>query len=285
MPKICTSIPDLLTALAPWREAGESIAFVPTMGALHSGHHALMDVAHELADRVVVSIFVNPRQFGANEDFGRYPITPEADIKLMHEAGVDLAWVPQVEDMYPEGYATSIHVAGLSGALCGLHRPGHFDGVATVVAKLLNVLLPHVAVFGEKDYQQLCIVRRLVADLAIPVEIIGMETIREADGLALSSRNRYLSVDDRKKAPALHATLQAVRAKMKTGMPVQQALAEGKAMLMAAGFTAIDYLEYCEEDTLQPLAEFGTLSRLLAAVWLVNTRLIDNIAIEEDDVA
>lgn len=283
MPEIRNTVIDLLHALAEWREAGETIAFVPTMGALHDGHRALMEVARELADRVVVSIFVNPKQFGANEDLARYPVTPENDIKIMSEAGVDLVWVPQVEDVYPEGFATSIHVAGITEILCGAHRPGHFDGVATVVAKLLNVVLPHIALFGEKDYQQLCVVRRLVADLAIPVEIIGVETIREADGLALSSRNRYLSAEERAKAPALAQTLNQVEAMFKAGVSIPKALEEGHAMLTRAGFTRIDYLEYRSEDTLQPLTHYERPSRLLAAAWLGNTRLIDNFAIREPD--
>lgn len=283
MTQIVNNIPDLLEALAPWRMAGERVAFVPTMGALHAGHQALMDAAHEVADKVIVSVFVNPKQFGPNEDYARYPVTPAEDMQVLAQAGVELVWVPSVEDIYPEGFATTIHVAGVSEGLCGAYRPGHFDGVATVVAKLFSYVLPHVALFGEKDYQQLCVIRRLVADLAFPIEIYGVSTVRENDGLALSSRNRYLSMDERAKAPALHRALQDAAAMLKAGVSVPKALDEAKAALARGGFTKVEYLEYRAEDSLQPLTEYAPQSRLLVAAWLGNTRLIDNIPLEIPD--
>jgi pantoate--beta-alanine ligase len=283
MPQLTHTVMDLLESLAPLREEGHSIALVPTMGALHDGHKALMEVAKQLADKVVVSIFINPKQFNAEDDLRNYPVSPEADIELMESAGVDIAWLPQPRDIYPEGFATTIRVAGVSDGLCGAYRPGHFDGVCTVVAKLLGTVLPDMAIFGEKDYQQLCVVRRMVADLMIPVEIMGVETIREADGLAYSSRNRHLTQDERDIAPALHRVLDETSHKIQQGSPVGRALEEGKAALSKAGFTTIEYLELREEDSLQPLAslEPGVPARLLAAAYLGKTRLIDNVALGE----
>ena len=285
MPILAHTVMDLLENLAPMREEGASIALVPTMGALHDGHKALMEVAKQLADKVVVSIFVNPKQFGADEDFGRYPVTPETDIEIMESAGVDLAWVPQVKDIYPDGFATTIRVAGVSEGLCGAYRPGHFDGVCTVVSKLLATTLPDIAIFGEKDYQQLCVIRRMVADLMVPVEILGVETIREADGLAFSSRNKYLNANERDIAPALHKVLNSTADKILAGTPVGVALEEGKAALGNAGFSQVEYLELRAEDSLQPLATFDetTPARLLAAAHVGKTRLIDNITLGEWD--
>jgi pantoate--beta-alanine ligase len=268
-----------LELLNDWRGQGQSIALVPTMGALHAGHGALMNEAKQIADKVVVSIFINPKQFGQNEDFARYPVTPEDDIALMQSVGVDAAWVPTADEIYPSGFATNIHVAGISEGLCGAHRPGHFDGVATVVSKLLHVVLPDVAIFGEKDYQQLCVIQRMVADLALPIEIMGMATIREADGLALSSRNRYLSAEQRTQAAALYAVLRETEAMLRAGVSVGKATEEGKVMLAKRGFSKVEYLEYRAENDLTPLAQFTQPSRLLAAAWLGNTRLIDNIEI------
>ncbi|NBO19924.1 MAG: pantoate--beta-alanine ligase, partial [Proteobacteria bacterium] len=198
---ICHDMESLQENLASLALEGQRIALVPTMGALHEGHLALVRQAQDLADAVVVSIFVNPKQFGPKEDFGKYPRTLEADVEKLNKEGVQLVYAPDVADLYPEGFSTSVSVGELGTILCGKFRPGHFDGVATVVAKLLLRMLPHVAVFGEKDFQQLCVINRMVSDLDIAVEIVGVETMREPDGLALSSRNAYLSAEERKTAP------------------------------------------------------------------------------------
>ena len=219
-----------------WRNAGETVALVPTMGALHEGHLALVRQAQARCRRVVVSIFVNPTQFGPNEDFSRYPRVLEDDIALLAETGADAAYLPDVATMYPPGFATTVTVEGLTDVLCGPVRPGHFAGVATVVTKLLLQALPDVALFGEKDFQQLQVIRRAARDLDVPVAIEGVPTVREADGLALSSRNRYLSDEERRAAPTIHAVLQRVAAAVRGGAATAPALAEGRAALEAAGF-------------------------------------------------
>jgi pantoate--beta-alanine ligase len=255
---------------------GKRIALVPTMGALHSGHLALVDAAKQQADAVVMSIFVNPTQFAPNEDFSKYPRMLEADLKKANESGVVIAYTPSVEDMYPEGFLTSVSVGELGKILCGAFRPGHFDGVATVVAKLLLRTVPHVALFGEKDYQQLCVIRRAVSDLDMPVDIVGVPTVREQDGLAISSRNAYLSEKERAIAPKLHMTLVDTAAKLQAGAPVADALAEGKKMLADTGFR-VEYLEIRKEDSLHAIEKLDSPARLLVATWLGKTRLIDNI--------
>lgn len=276
-----TSLKELRDCIATWRAAGERVALVPTMGALHRGHLTLVERAKERADRVVVSIFVNPTQFGPSEDFSRYPRPRDHDMTLLREEGADAAWLPGVEEMYPNGFATSVHVKGISEVLEGVHRPGHFDGVATVVSKLLLQVAPDVALFGQKDYQQLCVIKRMVADLDIPVNIEGVPTVREASGLALSSRNQYLSDQEREVAPKLYAVMtglaQAI-APLKEGAGVLLNLA--KTELQEAGFGKIDYLSLCDGESLQELAEYRPGARLLAAAWLGKTRLIDNIAVE-----
>lgn len=261
---VADNIAGLQEALAGVARASGRVALVPTMGALHAGHMALIAEARKHADFVVASIFVNPKQFGPNEDYGRYPRALESDLKKLGEAGAQLAYTPSVEDMYPEGYSTTISPGALGQILCGQFRPGHFDGVATVVGKLLLRCLPHVALFGEKDYQQLCIIRRLVTDLDIPMEIIGLPTIREADGLALSSRNAYLTPEERATAPLLYKTLKSIR----TPADIEPA----KAALTQAGFK-LDYLEIRDAETLAP----ATSGRVLVAAWLGKTRLIDNV--------
>ncbi len=258
---------------------GKTVALVPTMGALHAGHIALVKEAKELADVVAVSIFVNPKQFGPNEDFLRYPRTLERDLQLLDEAGVTLVYTPTVEDLYPEGFSTIVSAGPIGAMLEGTFRTGFFDGVATVVTKLLLRTLPQVAVFGEKDYQQLCVIRRIVRDLDIAVEIFGAETVRESDGLALSSRNAYLSAQQRSIAPKLFETLEAVADDLiSEEVSKDEALAKGIDRLTEFGFR-VDYLELRKEDTLEALETLDTEARLLVAAWLGNTRLIDNIGI------
>lgn len=277
-----STISQLRATVQAWRGAGHRIALVPTMGALHSGHLQLVQQAKSIASHVVVSIFVNPTQFGPNEDFSRYPRPIERDLQLLEKAGASAAWLPTVEEMYPQGFATSIHVAGVSEGLCGAFRPGHFDGVATVVAKLLNQVMPDTALFGEKDYQQLCVIKRLVSDLNLPVQIIGVPTVREADGLALSSRNQYLSAEQRQKAAAIYAALShASHELVARPSDVASILEKTKSALTAAGFTKIDYLELRAEDSLAILDTYRAPARLLVAAWLGTTRLIDNLSVEE----
>ena len=255
------------------------LALVPTMGALHAGHLALIDEGKRRADRVAATIFVNPTQFGPNEDLARYPRREEEDARLLAERGCDLLWIPSVEDIYPPGFATSVHVGGVSDRWEGEARPGHFDGVATVVAKLLLTVRPDVAVFGEKDFQQLAVIRRMVADLSIPVEIAGVPTVREEDGLALSSRNAYLSAEERANAVALSKALANARQAVLSGTSVSAALAEGRATLRGAGFSAIDYFALVDAATLEPLSQRAVDMRLIAAAKIGTTRLIDNLAI------
>lgn len=275
-----TTVKSLRETVAAWRACGDSIALVPTMGALHEGHLSLVKAAQQKAKRVVVSIFVNPTQFGPNEDFNRYPRPLEKDLALLRSAGVDAAWLPTVEEMYPAGFATTVRVAGLSEVLDGAHRPGHFDGVATVVNKLLLQVAPDIACFGEKDYQQLCVIKRLALDLNLPVDIIGVPTLREADGLAMSSRNQYLSSSQRQIAVRINQVLRHSAFVMRSeGRPVQETLDKAVMFLRDAGFN-IDYVELCDAATLAPLNEYQPDARLLVAATLGNTRLIDNIAVE-----
>lgn len=274
--QIIRQLPALRERTKLIRAAGESIALVPTMGALHDGHMALVELAKLQADRVIVSIFVNPKQFGPNEDLARYPRPEEADATLLAEAEVSVLWMPPVEEVYPEGFATNVSVARLGDGLCGAARPGHFDGVATVVAKLFNQVKPDIAIFGEKDWQQLAIIRRMARDLDIDVEIVGMPTRREADGLALSSRNVYLSAEDRQAALALPEALQAAVAQIEAGGDVASALAEAEARIKAGGFRQVDYVSLVDAATLEPLEKLDREGRLLGAAHIGNTRLIDN---------
>ena len=273
-------------ALAPmraqvraWRSDGEAVVLVPTMGALHAGHLALVDHARGLGRRVVVSIFVNPTQFGPNEDFGRYPRDSAADLGLLRGVGTDAAWVPDTATMYPEGFTTRIEVPGPSEDLCGAFRPGHFSGVATVVMKLVNQVQPDAALFGEKDFQQLHVIRRAMRDLDRDVAIHGMPTLREADGLALSSRIRYLTPEERVAAPRLHAVLTGVAEGLAAGKDAGPLLDEGRALLETAGFSPVQYLEARDADTLAPIARATGPARVLAAAYLGRTRLIDNVAV------
>ncbi|OYY75341.1 MAG: pantoate--beta-alanine ligase [Sphingomonas sp. 28-62-20] len=260
-------------------ESSVRIALVPTMGALHAGHIALIEAAKRVADIVVASIFVNPRQFAPNEDLGRYPRREVQDSRMLAEAGCAILWMPGVEEIYPAGFATTITVAGVSDGLDGAARPGHFDGVATVVTKLFNQVRPDVALFGEKDFQQLAVIRRLVADLDLAIEIVGVPTQREDDGLALSSRNIYLAPEDRARAIALPRALgEAVRVIGKGGDPAG-ALAVAKDALIAGGFDTVDYVALVDAETLEPSPDAMRPRRLLAAATIAGTRLIDNVAV------
>jgi len=268
----------LRDALASFRAAGESIALVPTMGALHAGHIALVETARLRAQRVVVSIFVNPIQFGPNEDLARYPRREMQDARMLTDAGADVLWMPAVEEMYPGGFATAVSVSGVSDILEGAHRAGHFDGVATVVAKLLGQVRPDIALFGEKDFQQLAVIRRLVRDLDLGVEVLGVPTQRDDDGLALSSRNLYLDPDERQRAVALPRALGIAARSLEKGGSADEALAQARDMLIQAGFE-IDYVALVDAETLgEPAADRPM--RLLAAARIGNTRLIDNVAVE-----
>jgi pantoate--beta-alanine ligase len=280
--QIIRRLEELAPALAEVRQAGEKFALVPTMGALHAGHIALIDEARRRAGRVSATIFVNPMQFGEGEDLERYPRQEAADAAMLEQAGCDLLWLPTVDDIYPIGFATKIHVRGLSERWEGEARPGHFDGVATVVAKLLLTVRPVTALFGEKDFQQLAVIRRMAADLSLGTEIIGVPTVRDPDGLALSSRNAYLSADDRQRAVALPNALQTARQSVLSGEPVAATLAKAKQQIEAAGFASIDYFALVDAASLEPLdAPCGTM-RLIAAATVGTTRLIDNIAVEMD---
>ena len=271
---------ELAESLAEMRRS-RTVALVPTMGALHAGHVALVEEAKRRADRVVATIFVNPTQFGPGEDLDRYPRREEADAQMLEAAGCDLLWMPSVEDIYPEGFATTVSVSGVSDRWEGEARPGHFDGVATVVAKLLLSVRPDVALFGEKDFQQLAVIRQMVRDLSIGVEIVGVPTVRDADGLALSSRNAYLSADDRQAALALPQALGAAKAVILDGEPVKDVLVEAIDALHQAGFSKVDYVALVDAQTLEPLAEPRGVMRLIAAATIAETRLIDNLAVEK----
>ena len=254
-----------------------TVAFVPTMGALHAGHMALIEQARGLADQVVVSIFVNPLQFGRNDDLARYPRQEAQDIALLEGAGVAILWLPDVSTMYPDGFATTVRVAGLADHLEGAHRPGHFDGVATVVARLFGQIRPEIAIFGEKDWQQLAIIRRMTGDLALGVTIISVATEREADGLARSSRNAYLSPTARAAARAMPDALKHAKIAIEAGQDVAAALEIARETLRAAGFS-VDYVELVDA-ALMPLTALTGEGRLVAAARIGTTRLIDNIAV------
>lgn len=275
--KVVRTVKELRKQTAKWRDAGKSIALVPTMGALHDGHLSLVKLARKKAGKVVVSIFVNPSQFGANEDLSRYPRDEAGDFKKLGHADADLVWAPSFSEMYPDGASTAIVPGSAADELEGAVRPHHFGGVATVCCKLFSQVTPTIAIFGEKDYQQLCVLKQMVRDLDLPLIILGAPTKREKDGLALSSRNAYLTIEQRKTAPALYATLSELSERIADGADLASSLQAAKLKLKNAGFGKIDYVEVRDARTLGPPVD-GPL-RVLAAVHLGTTRLIDNVAV------
>ncbi|MGH1368207.1 MAG: pantoate--beta-alanine ligase [Maritimibacter sp.] len=277
--KLITTLADMRSLRDEWRGDGARVAVVPTMGALHAGHLSLVEAAKQEADRVVAWIFVNPIQFNNADDLEKYPRHLEEDAAKLRSVGVDALYAPDVGEVYPDQFSTGVRVSGVSEGLCGAHRPGHFDGVATVVTKIFTQTGADVATFGEKDFQQLQVVRRLVRDLDLPIEIKGCGTVREADGLALSSRNERLSADERLIAPKMHQAMRAAGEAIEAGTPVPAALGAAQAMILAAGFGDVEYLELRAEDGLAPMTTLDQPARLLAAASLGAVRLIDNIAI------
>jgi len=277
---VVRDVAGLRASVAGWRREGASVGLVPTMGALHDGHCALIAASRAAGHRTIVTLFVNPTQFGPHEDFAAYPRDEAADLAIIADAGAALLFAPPVEAVYPTGFSTTVTVGALGEPLEGEFRPGHFAGVATVVAKLLLMALPDAAYFGEKDYQQLQVIRRLTRDLDIPVAIVGVPTVREADGLALSSRNRYLSPADRAVAAALPRVMRETVATLAGGTLATPVLAAGRQALLAAGFASVDYLALVDPATLQPLDRVAGPARLLAAAHAGRTRLIDNWPIE-----
>ena len=279
MTAIFRDVSSLRAQVRAWKAAGEVVAVVPTMGALHAGHISLVEAAKRDCGRVIVTIFVNPKQFNNLDDLARYPRTEAADLALLEAVGVDALFAPPPAEVYPQGFASTVSISGVSEPLEGAHRPGHFDGVATVVAKLFGMTMADRAYFGEKDWQQLQLVRRLAADLNIPVTVVGCETLREADGLALSSRNARLSEAGRKVAPALHQAMTRAVQGLRLGLPMAAALQGAVVEVLAAGFDGVDYIELRDAESLQPLAQADRPARLLAAAWLDGVRLIDNIGV------
>ncbi len=277
--QIATTLEMLKTGIAELRTRGGRIAFVPTMGALHAGHMALVAHAQTIADHVVVSIFVNPKQFGPNEDLARYPRQETADADLLAAKGCALLWLPPVSQIYPDGFATTVSVARLGDGLCGAARPVHFDGVTTIVAKLFAQVRPDCAVFGEKDWQQLAIVRRMAFDLDTGVTVIGAPTVRDPDGLALSSRNAFLTPVQRAQACALPQALVAARDAIEGGAPVADTLTQAERSILEGGYASIDYVALVDADSLVPLATLTGNGRILAAARIGTTRLIDNFAV------
>lgn len=278
-PLVVRDVAALRATIRAFRSAGERVALVPTLGALHEGHLALVRAGRERARRTVVSIFVNPTQFGPNEDVDRYPRTEAADIEKLRGIGSDVVFMPTLAEMYPPGFSTTVSVADLTSGLCGPFRPGHFAGVATVVSKLLLQALPDFAMFGEKDFQQLQVVRRVQRDLDIPVEIVGVPTVREPDGLALSSRNVYLSPVERRTAAILYRVISEIATGVAAGNPAGPLVAEGRRVLEEAGFGPVQYLEVADEATLTPVERPTAPARVIAAAFLGRTRLIDNVPV------
>lgn len=279
-PVVVRDVAALRACVAGWRREGATVGLVPTMGALHDGHRALVAASRAAGHLTVVTLFVNPTQFGPHEDFAAYPRGEAADLAIVADAGAAMLFAPPVEVVYPPGFSTSVTVGRLGEPFEGEFRPGHFAGVATVVTKLLLMALPDAAYFGEKDYQQLQVIRRLTRDLDVPVAIVGVPTVREADGLAMSSRNRYLGPADRAVAAALPRVMRETVAKLEGGAPAAPVLAAGREALVAAGFASVDYLAVVDPATLQPLDRVAGPARLLAAAHAGRTRLIDNWPVE-----
>lgn len=279
--QILRTVAALRDAVARWHGGGQTVALVPTMGALHEGHLSLVRLARCHAARVVATIFVNPTQFAPSEDLAAYPRDEAADAAMLHAAGCDLLYAPGVAEMYPPGFATEVRVTGLTDVLCGAVRPGHFDGVAQVVTKYLNQAQADLAVFGEKDWQQLAVIRRLVADLDIPTQIHGAPVARAADGLALSSRNRYLTEAERAVAPVLFEAITAAAAAITAGDDAAAAVARARAAILAAGFDSVDYVEAREAATLVSVGRYDPArpARVFAAARLGAARLIDNVPV------
>jgi pantoate--beta-alanine ligase len=279
---VVRTVASLRERIAAWREADETIALVPTMGALHEGHLSLVRLARSQCGRTVVSLFVNPTQFGPHEDLSAYPRDEAGDAAKLAAAGADLLFAPALGEMYPPGFSTQVTVSGLTDHLCGPHRPGHFDGVATVVTKLLLQSLPDAAVFGEKDWQQLQVIRRLARDLDIPVEILGAPTVREPDGLAKSSRNAYLSSEERRIAAGLNRVLTELAHAVAAGEPARAAEEKALRTLLEGGFSSVDYVTVADAETLQPVERIGARpARAFAAARLGRTRLIDNVPVHK----
>jgi pantoate--beta-alanine ligase len=276
---VVRTLRDLRAAVRRWRRKGNSIALVPTMGALHPGHLSLVKLARKHANRVVVSIFVNPTQFGPNEDFEAYPRDEQGDWQRLNEAKTDLLYAPAISEIYPDDFSTRVEVIGMTSGLEGASRPRHFAGVTTVVTKLFLQCLPDFAVFGEKDFQQLLVIRQLVKDLDMPITIVSAPTLREENGLALSSRNAYLDISARMIAPRFHAILNEVAKDLSEGRPVHEAMFLGRDWLEGAGFR-VDYLEVRDSTNFMPVGRLVTVpSRILGAVYLGNVRLIDNVPV------
>jgi pantoate--beta-alanine ligase len=276
---IVRTVAELRRAVAAWRRDGLRIAVVPTMGALHEGHLSLVQAALERADRVIVTLFVNPKQFNSAADLAAYPRTEHADAAKLAPLGAHMLYAPDGAEMYPEGFATTVSVAGVSAGLCGAYRPGHFDGVATVVAKLFMQTGADLAFFGEKDFQQLHVVRRLACDLDIPIEIVACPTVREADGLAMSSRNLRLSSQQRQAAPKLAEILFEAAERLAAGAAADDVLPEARKAILSAGYAQVEYLELRADDDLSPLEAADRPARLLVAAWLGDVRLIDNVSV------
>ncbi|MBP2299202.1 pantoate--beta-alanine ligase [Azospirillum picis] len=276
---VLRSVEDIRAQVAAWRGGGLTVALVPTMGALHDGHLALVRRARMLADRVIASVFVNPAQFAPHEDFDRYPRDEAGDAAKLASAGCDALYAPTVRGMYPPGFATAISVGGPAEGLCGSFRPQMFGGVALVVTKLFLQALPDVAVFGEKDYQQLMVIRRFTRDLDIPVRVEGLPTVREEDGLAMSSRNAYLAAGERTRVPELYRSLIAAADALARGAEVDGVLTAVRGRIAEAGFGTIDYVELRDAETLEPVAAVERPARLLAAAWMGKARLIDNVPV------
>lgn len=278
---IVRTVTALRKKVSEWRKNGQTVALVPTMGALHEGHLSLVQQAQKKADRVIVSIFVNPTQFGKNEDLSKYPRQEKEDKAKLDQLGTDLIFAPRVDQMYPEGFSTSISVSGITEGLCGGSRPGHFDGVAIIVTKLLLQTLPDIAIFGEKDYQQLQVIKRFATDLDIPVRIEGGAIVREADGLAMSSRNSYLTKTQRETAPLLYKKIKGLAKSLPKARTPKKILDEAVGELNEAGFK-VDYLELRDTKTLEPIkGKITAPARLFVAAFLGKTRLIDNIRVSK----